>query len=254
MKELQDQAIEGYHHDYCSLAEIQSQTPFKSDLIKTLFVFENYYMSDEAEDQSDHKLSIKKGENREQTNYDLTFSTYLIKEQLSYHIMYNPRKYEKDEIQRILKRVKMILNEIIEHPNRLVQEIAFITKEEELIFNQFNDTEVAYPKEKTIIEWFEEQVKKTPDHVAVRFEGESLTYREVNERANRLGHQLRTLGVKPNEFVALMVERGFEMIIGMLGILKAGGAYVPLDPTYPEKRIKYMLERLFMLISDLFQS
>src|ERR1700728_239111 len=88
---------------------------------------------------------------------------------------------------------------------------------------------------------FEEQVEKTPGATAVVFEEEELSYGELNRRANQLAHYLRELGVGPDVRVAIAVERGFEMIIGLLGILKAGGAYVPLDPAYPEERLRFML-------------
>ena len=78
--------------------------------------------------------------------------------------------------------------------------------------------------------------------MAVVYEEERLSYGELNARANRLAHYLRELGVKPDERVAICVERSFEMMVGLLAILKAGGAYVPLDPAYPEERLRYMLE------------
>ena len=90
-------------------------------------------------------------------------------------------------------------------------------------------------------ELFEEQVRRSPEATAVVFEEEELSYGELNARANRLAHYLRELGVKPDERVAIWVERSFEMIVGLLAILKAGGGYVPLDPSYPEERLKYML-------------
>ncbi|WP_235604064.1 amino acid adenylation domain-containing protein [Bacillus gaemokensis] len=106
----------------------------------------------------------------------------------------------------------------------------------------FNDTATEYPCEKTIHQLFEEQVERTPDHVAVLFENQHLTYRELNERANQLARTLRGEGVQADQLVGIMVERSLEMIVGILGILKAGGAYVPIDPEYPEERIRYMLE------------
>ena len=82
-----------------------------------------------------------------------------------------------------------------------------------------------------------QQVVRTPDAVAVVYGEQSLTYAELNARANRLAHHLRSLGVKPDSLVAICVERSLEMVVGLLGILKAGGAYVPLDPAYPEERL-----------------
>ena len=115
-------------------------------------------------------------------------------------------------------------------------------EEREQLLYEWNETEAEYPREKCIQELFEEQVEKSPEAIAVEYEEQQLSYEERNRRANQLGHYLRTLGVGPDTRVAICVERGLEMIIGLLGILKAGGAYVPLDPSYPMERLKYMVE------------
>ena len=96
-------------------------------------------------------------------------------------------------------------------------------------------------KANSIHQLFEERVEKTPDAVAVIFEEQQLTYRELNTRANQLAHYLRELGVGPETLVGICMDRSLEMIIGLLGILKAGGAYVPLDPAYPKERLGFML-------------
>jgi amino acid adenylation domain-containing protein len=106
----------------------------------------------------------------------------------------------------------------------------------------FNATRAEYPQEKLIHELFEEQVERTPDAIAVVYEGQSLTYGELNAKANQLAHYLRERGVGPDQLVGICVGRSVEMVIGLLGILKAGGAYVPLDPNYPPQRLAYMLE------------
>src|SRR6266516_4584723 len=105
-----------------------------------------------------------------------------------------------------------------------------------------NGTASEYPADKCIHELFEEQVERAPDSVAVVFEGQRLTYSELNRRANRLAHYLRKLGVGPEVLVGICVERSFEMIVGLLAILKAGGAYLPLDPTYPKERLSLMIK------------
>ncbi len=107
---------------------------------------------------------------------------------------------------------------------------------------EWNDTEADYPKDKCIHQLFEEQAERTPDAVAVVYEDQQLTYRELNARANQLAHYLKKLGVGPDVLVGICVERSLEMIVGLLGILKAGGAYVPLDPKYPRERLAFMLE------------
>jgi len=100
------------------------------------------------------------------------------------------------------------------------------------VIDLFNATQVAYPQEKLIHELFEEQVERTPEAVAVVCEGQSLTYAELNAKANQLARCLTQKGVGPDQRVGICVERSLEMVVGLLGILKAGGAYVPLDPSY----------------------
>ncbi len=94
----------------------------------------------------------------------------------------------------------------------------------------------------TIHERFERQAVATPDAIAVSFEGERLTYHELNERANRLAHHLRSLGVGPDTCVGMLVGRSLEMVVTILGVLKAGGCYLPLDPAYPVERLSFMLD------------
>ncbi len=115
-------------------------------------------------------------------------------------------------------------------------------EEKDIILHTFNHEKTDGPKNKTLSRLFEERAEKTPDHPAVIFEDQQLTYRELNEKANQLAWLLREKGVKPDTIVAIMTDRSLEMIIGIIGILKAGGAYLPIDPDYPEDRVKYMLE------------
>ncbi|WP_202704568.1 AMP-binding protein, partial [Flavobacterium sp. UGB4466] len=104
----------------------------------------------------------------------------------------------------------------------------------------FNDTAAVYPKDKTIVDLFEEQVEKTPDHVAIVFENKELTYRELNERSNQLAHYLMdNYSIQPDDLIGIQLERSEWMIVSILGVLKSGGAYVPIDPQYPEERIDY---------------
>ena len=107
---------------------------------------------------------------------------------------------------------------------------------------EWNNTTREYPQDKCIHQLFEEQVERTPDAVALVFEGDQLTYGELNVKANQLAHYLQGLGVGPEVLVGICVERSLEMIVGLLGILKAGGAYLPLDPEYPQERLQFMLQ------------
>jgi amino acid adenylation domain-containing protein len=115
-------------------------------------------------------------------------------------------------------------------------------EERELVVEAWNATAAEYPRERCVHELFEMQVERTPDAAALTFEGETLSYGELNRRANRLAHHLRSLGVGPDVRVALCLERSVEIAVGLLAVLKAGGAYVPLDPGYPAERLESMLQ------------
>ncbi|UNY98310.1 amino acid adenylation domain-containing protein [Zhouia spongiae] len=158
-------------------------------------------------------------------------------------IEYNTDLFDSDTIERMANHFKVLVEQLIENSQRQIKDIELLTSSErqQLLFD-WNDTQVDYPKEKCIHQLFEEQSEKTPDNVAVVFEGDSLTYRELNERSNQLAYYLQSKGVKAESLVGICVERSLEMIVGLLGILKAGGAYVPIDPTYPEERISYMFK------------
>ena len=137
---------------------------------------------------------------------------------------------------------RQVLEQIAEQPNVLIEELEIATEEEcGLILGEFNNTKAEYPKDKTVVELFEEQVERTPENIALIYEEKELTYHELNTRANQVAWKLRELEVGPDDFVAIIAQRSIEMIVGIYGIIKAGGAYVPIDPTYPDERIKYML-------------
>ncbi|WP_445301309.1 amino acid adenylation domain-containing protein [Microcoleus sp. Pol11C2] len=114
--------------------------------------------------------------------------------------------------------------------------------EQHQLLIKWNDTRADYPGDRCIHQLFEAQAQRAPDAVAVVFEDQQITYRELNERADRLAHYLQQLGVKPEVLVGICVERSLEMVVGLLAILKAGGAYVPLDPAYPPDRLAFMLK------------
>ncbi|MEE1282416.1 MAG: amino acid adenylation domain-containing protein, partial [Acutalibacteraceae bacterium] len=243
LRNQQKQGVESTEYDYCSLAEIQSMTLQGSELIKVLYVFENYSSGLNNKEESDNDSSddiIAEG-GREQTNYSISISGHMAGDCLEIDVMYNPNEFCEKEIRLLMNRLNVICEQIAENPEQKVSNIGMITEPEKaLILDDFNATEKSYPSEKTVVEMFEEQVEKTPENTAVIFEGKSITYKELNERANVIAHKLRAVGVKPDDLVAIIAERSIEMIIGIYGIIKAGGAYVPIDPTYPKERVEYI--------------
>jgi len=139
--------------------------------------------------------------------------------------------------------LRVLLEGMVAAPERSIADLPLLPGEErERLVMDWNGTAREYPREAGIHELFEEQVRCTPEAVAVEYGQSQLSYRELNERANRLAGYLRRHGVGPEVMVGLCIERSVEMVVGVLGILKAGGAYVPLDPEYPAARLSFMLE------------
>lgn len=133
-----------------------------------------------------------------------------------------------------------ILKQIVTKPDIKLSNIQMLGQEEKQLILGFNDKVSDY--QKTINEVFEEQVQKTPNAKAVVYEGESLTYEQLNKNSNQLAHILREKGVQAQQVVGLLATRSSEMLIGQMAILKAGGVYLPIDPSFPENRIEYMLQ------------
>ncbi|PTL74929.1 non-ribosomal peptide synthetase, partial [Vitiosangium sp. GDMCC 1.1324] len=159
------------------------------------------------------------------------------------NIEYNTDLFEPATIARMAEHLRMLLSAAVASPETSVSRLPLLTEaEKHRLLVEWNDTRVDYPRDASIHELFEAQAARTPDAIAVEFEGTTLTYRQLDSRANQLARHLRRLGLKPGTPVAMCIERSLEMVIATLGILKAGGAYVPLDPGYPRERLELMLQ------------
>ncbi|MGO4773901.1 amino acid adenylation domain-containing protein, partial [Flavobacterium sp. W22_SRS_FK3] len=146
-----------------------------------------------------------------------------------------------------------LLESIIIDINKPINKLSILPKEEEhQLLNVFNATSIDYNKDRTIVDLFTEQVKQTPNSVAIIFDNQELTYRDLDQKSNQLASFLVNKGVEIEDLIGICINRSLEMIIGILGILKSGAAYVPIDPEYPADRIEYMLEDsgIKFLLSD----
>ncbi|MGK3987806.1 amino acid adenylation domain-containing protein [Sorangium sp. So ce136] len=157
------------------------------------------------------------------------------------HVSYDTARVERAAVERLIGHLQALLSDAVAHPDRRLSELSLLTEAETAALAAWNDTAADYPADRCVHELFEAQVARTPERVAVELDGEQLSYRELNERANRLAHRLRGLGVGPDARVAICLERSLEMVAAIVATLKAGGAYVPLDPAYPDERIAQML-------------
>ncbi|MCP4261672.1 MAG: amino acid adenylation domain-containing protein [Planctomycetes bacterium] len=187
---------------------------------------------------------------QEEGQFDVTLEIIELENSLSGHLRYNTDLFNADTIKRMAGHFEVLLRGIVQNPAQQITALPLLTHAEQQKLLEWNQTETDYPKDKTIVDLFEEQVEKTPDNIAVVFEEKQLTYRELNRKANQLAHYLLSLKsvtdnsplITENCLVGICMERSLDMVIGLLGILKAGGAYVPLDPEYPEHRLQFMLE------------
>jgi len=174
--------------------------------------------------------------------FDMTLSMRETAQGLVGRLEYNTNLFEPTTITRLVGHFQTLLEGIVKTPQQSIAELPLLTETESQQLMAWNDTATDYPVDQCLHQLFEAQVEKTPDAVAVVFEAQQLTYRELNNKANQLAHYLQTLGVKPEVLVGICMERSIDMLIGLLGILKAGGAYLPLDPAYPATRLAFMLE------------
>nr|WP_201280317.1 non-ribosomal peptide synthetase [Hassalia byssoidea] len=175
--------------------------------------------------------------------FDLTLLMNETEEGLQGTWEYRTDLFDVATINRMVGHLQTLLESIVANPEQRIAELPLLTAtEQHQLLVEWNNTQTEYPQDKCIHQLFESQVEKTPDAVAVVFENEYLTYRELNKRANQLAHYLRSMGVKPDTLVGICVERSLSMVIGLLGILKAGAAYVPLDPRLPQERLTFILE------------
>ena len=210
-----------------------------SPIFQVMFVLQNAPV--EISEPVDLKL-IPLNSETGTAQYDLTLMMEETEVGLSGHFEYNSGLFNRLTIKRLISHFQILLESIVENPKQLISQLPILTEREKLqLLVEWNDTSTDYPQDRCIHHLFEEQVERTPDAIAVSFQDQNLTYRELNSRANQLAHYLQNLGVKPNVLVGICIERSLEMIVGLLGILKAGGAYVPLDPNYPQERIEYMI-------------
>jgi len=156
---------------------------------------------------------------------------------------YKADKYDSQDIRDLHSRILTIIKQVIDCNDILLKNIEIVTPEEKhKILYEFNNTKVDYPRDKTIVDLFEEQVEKTPDNIAVVFEDQKLTYRELNEKSNQLASYLIENHISNKDVVALFLDKSLEVIISIIATLKVGATYLPLDIDYPKSRIDYILD------------
>ena len=177
------------------------------------------------------------------SKFDLTLSLEEAGEHLSGYLEYNRALFEPDTVSRMLDHLQTLLEGVVANANQKLSELPLLASaEREQLLVEWNGARTKIPDHACIHKLFEEQTARTPEAAAVVFENQTLTYRELNQRADALAGDLQALRVGSDLRVGLCVNRSLEMIVGLLGVLKAGGCYVPLDPVHPQDRVVFMLE------------
>ena len=175
--------------------------------------------------------------------FDLTLFVFPQEEGLTATLEYNTDLFDAATITRMMGHFRTLLEGIVTNPRRRVSDLPLLTEtERHQLLVEWNDTETGDQGDQCLHELFEAQVERTPDAIAVVFQDQKWTYRELNGRANQLATYLKRLGVPSEALVGLCMERSVELMVGILGILKVGGGYVPLDAEYPKERLFFMLE------------
>ncbi len=208
-------------------------------IFQTMFVLQNTPRYDLS--WSDLVVTVEQSA-LETSKFDLLLSLDDSGDEISGVVNYDLDLFDEKTVQRWAACFTVLLDAMVRSEDRRIDELPILPVEERKEIEGFNATATAYPKDRLIHELVAEQVARTPSAEAVRHEGRSLTYAQLDASAIRVALELAAQGVGPDRLVGICAERSMEMVIGVLAILKAGGAYLPLDPNYPAERLQYMLE------------
>ncbi|QKW37354.1 amino acid adenylation domain-containing protein [Actinomadura sp. NAK00032] len=240
MERLQDEQTELLAHHHLGLTDIQRAAGHGGGaLFDTMTVLENYPFDPSSMDGSLNGVRVAAVDSYDATHFPLSFVA-LPGERLSLRLHYRPDVYEQEAVAAILARIRRVLEAFAEDSGRLIGAVDLAGEDERSRLERWNDTAGGIPSG-TLPALFEPQAARTPSEVALVCGGARLTYAELNERANRLAHELIARGIGPEDRVALVLPRTPEIVVAILGVLKAGAAYVPIDPEYPSDRIASML-------------
>ena len=239
IQEIQNSINEANSRSDINLASLQREG---KRLFDSLFVFENYPLKENKDVSKQIQIEFKSS--FEKLDYPLGVIAYKSQNSCVFQLRYAGELFSLEQIQNLTRLVEFVLQQVSFDPSKQEKELSYLNKDqfEEIIY-RWNQRGEEFSRDKTVSMMFEEQVEKTPDQIALVFENTKLSYKELNAQSNQFARYLTShYEVKPDTLVALCLERSELMVISILAVLKAGCAYVPMDPSYPEDRIKYILE------------
>ncbi|NBD17974.1 MAG: amino acid adenylation domain-containing protein [Cyanobacteria bacterium] len=242
LKRVQKVTLDAYSHQAVPfeklVEELQPERELdRNPLYQVSLTLNNVPMP--APQLSELNLDLEEIDNQT-TKLDLSLHLYPVADGLSGWFEYSTDLFHPDTIKRMVGHWQTLLQGIVDNPEQRLSALPLLTAAEEQQIREWNATQTDYPQQQCLHELVEAQVERTPDAIALVFENEQLTYRELNQRANQLAHHLQSLGVSLEQPVGICLKRSVDLVIALLGTLKAGGAYVPLDPDYPQQRLALM--------------
>jgi amino acid adenylation domain-containing protein/non-ribosomal peptide synthase protein (TIGR01720 family) len=238
-------------YQYLRLLEIQRMTGL-NELFDTLVVFENFPMNRVTEQESFGGVRLTEIDTNDSTHYPLSLllspgqestGQSLTRQSLIMGFEYQPDCFSGTFVDALSRRFVRLLEAYADDPSQVFSCIDLLNDQERRqILVEFNHTRTEYPRDRTMMELFAEQVRRRGEEPAVTCGKEQLSYAVLDRRSNQLGRYLANLGVGPEKLVGISMERSVEVVLAMVAILKAGGAYVPIDPAYPPDRLRFMVE------------
>ena len=243
-KAVKEMCLNAFEHQTYQFDELVNKLNIKRDssrnpLFDTMFIYQNEGNAKVELGDIKSKYYIPDSNT---SKFDLSLEITPENSKLNLRFEYATKLFNKDFIEYFSNHYINILKVVLENTDIKIADIEMLSEEEKhKILYEFNNTKVDYPKDKTLVQLFEEQVEKAPNNIAVVFEDQKLTYSELNKKANEIAHLLIRQGVKTEDIICLLLDKSLEMIISILGILKAGCAFLPIDVYYPKDRIDYMI-------------
>ncbi|WP_338705951.1 amino acid adenylation domain-containing protein [Bacillus altitudinis] len=240
LSETQQQSLAAEPHQYIPIYDIQAKAG-QQQLIDHIVVFENVPAAKKDEQESLLGFTVEDMNVYEKSNYDLNLLASP-GEQLQLKLAFNQRAFDPAFVHKLKDQLTLLIKGTIKHPDQSVHTLTLVTKQEkQRMLEEWNAPELEHDQ-LYLTKWFEHNVRKQPNAVALSAGDHTMTYAELNEQANRLARHLQKNGVNHQTVTAILAERTPELIVSLLAVLKAGATYVPIDPDYPESRIQYMLK------------
>ncbi|MGC2211161.1 MAG: amino acid adenylation domain-containing protein, partial [Candidatus Korobacteraceae bacterium] len=245
--------IEAYEHRHFTYGSLLQKLTLARDTDRMPLVAASFNLAHRDRPLRFADLRVTKELNPHSfTNLDLTFDFNQDGDALALDCVYNRDLFDAKTVQRWMGYFQTLLEGIVDNPEEALGKVPILPEaERSKLILDWNNTSVTLPQPQTLHQWFERQVERRSDAIAVVCGGQQLTYAELNCRANQFAHYLKKQGVGSGVLVGVFLERSLEMVVGLLGILKAGGTYLPLDPSFPPDRLAYMVEdsRMSLLVT-----